>query len=222
MSASTPIPWIVTAAVYVESLPILAGLARPSRVTAPRLFIILWCVVGFAGNMVARWLGSQGINNHFLTYAITPLKGALMLWALSLWQTRPTAKLTIRIMIPAFVIAWAVLTLTVEDINNFSAVAEPVYCLLAIGACVYTLIVRAQETTDPLVRQDWFWICSGFTIVLGMTAFLTPMAAALVREHPDVVVRAYIVRGYLNVIAFLIITIGMLCPPLPTLSGRFS
>jgi len=222
VSASTPVPWIVAAAVYVEGLPVLAGLARPSRVTPPRLFIILWCVVGLAGNLVARWLGTQGINTHFLTYAITPVRGALMLWALSLWQTRPTAKLTIRIMIPAFVIAWAVLTLTVEDITNFSAVAEPVYCLLAIGACVSTLIVRAQETTEPLLRQDWFWICAGFIIVLGMTAFLTPMAAALVREHPDVVIRAYMVRGYLNVIAFLVITMGMLCPPHPTPSGRSS
>lgn len=220
--AGTPVPWIVWVGVYVESLPIVVGLLRPSWLTGPRLCIVLWSTVSLGSNLVARWFGARGINNHFITYAITPVQGALMLWALSLWQTRPTAKLTIRIMIPAFIIAWAVLTMTVEDLSNFSAVAEPVYCLLAIGVCVYTLIVRSQETAEPLTRQDWFWICSGFAIVLGMTAFLTPLAAALVRDHPETVIRAYIVRGWVQLAGFILVTIGMLCPPPQTHSGPSS
>jgi hypothetical protein len=206
------IPWILHVAVATETLPILAGALKPARLRGARGFVTAWCGVILAHNAAAFILGRQGINTHFLTFIATPIEGALILWGLSLWQVRPIARLTMRIMILPFIVAWGILSLALENVRSFSAVAEPVYCLLALGAALYTVVVRSQDTQEPLTRQDWFWICCALSVLFGMTATLTPLAAAMVRDHPAIVVRAYIVKGYLTVLVFLAITVGMLCP----------
>jgi phospho-N-acetylmuramoyl-pentapeptide-transferase len=175
------IPWILHVAVASETLPILAGLAKPARLRGARGFIAAWCAVLLAHNAAAFILGRQQINTHFLTFIATPIEGVLILWGLSLWQVRPMARLTLRIMILPFIVAWGILSLTMENVRSFSAVAEPVYCLLALGAALYTVVVRGllilisvaisvllwMDLTNPYV-----WACLLVTAGFGLIGFL--------------------------------------------------
>lgn len=205
-------PLVAYISVASEAVPALVALVRWRRLPAARTWVVVWCLLLVTMNLIGRWFGVRGINNHFIVYAAIPFQGATILWALSLWQVKPMARLTMRTAIPPFVVAWLLLTLLVEDFSNFSAVAEPVYSLLALGASLYTVLARSTVTQEPLLKQDWFWICAGLAIHFGALATLTPLGAAYVRTNPDLVVRAYIVRAWVNILAFAFITIGMLCP----------
>lgn len=205
-----------------QYLPLVAAFVRRKGLTRPRVFVLIW--VGLYGlmNILAVYLGTRGVNNHFLTPIFTPFQGVVILWALSLWQTRHVPKLTIRLAIPCFLIAWAAFTVTIEDVRNFSLAAEPVYSMLALGAALYTLVTRGGDATEPLTQQDWFWICAGLALHFGALAVVLPLAAGLVHADPPMVVRAYAVRAIVNVLAFICITIGFLCPTPATRSGSSS
>jgi hypothetical protein len=183
---------------------------------------VIWCGLYVLQNAISVPLALAHHNNHWTSYVFVPLQGAAILWALSLWQTRQMARLTIRAAIPGFLAAWLLL-LFVEDIHNFSAIAEPVYSLLSLSAALYTLVVRSADAIDSLLREDWFWICAGLSLHFGALIFLTPLGAALVRTNPEIIVRAYYVRALLNVLAYVLITYGFLCPrPLPRSGRSFS
>lgn len=221
-SPSVRAPWPFYASLASQYLPLIAALVRRGDLTRPRVFVLTWVGLYVVMNAIGAWLGSRGINNHFLTPIFTPFQGTAILWALSLWQTRQVARLTIRMAIPFFIVAWAVFTLTIEDLRNFSVAAEPVYSLLALGAALYTLVTRGSDATEALTRQDWFWICGGLVLHFGALAVVLPLAAGLINTHVDIVVRAYTVRAVVNTFAFICITIGFLCPKPATLSGHSS
>lgn len=212
-----PIIYFATAA---QLLPLAGGLAARKHADSARVWIMFWGAFYFIGDMSARYLGIHHQNNHFLSYFGTPIQGAAILWALSLWQRQPVARLTMRLAIPVFWIAWVLLVVLVEDVDSFSTVAEPVYSLLGVGAATFTLLTRSNHESEPLLRQDWFWICSGLTIHFGVLAALTPLAAAYVYKDPGLVIQAYVIRAWINIFSFILITIGMACPR-PTQPGLF-
>jgi hypothetical protein len=210
------------AAFASEAAPLLAAGTRRSPLTPARRWVLAWTGLYVVMNTIGVIFAARHVNNHFLTYVFTPLQGATILWALSLWQTRQIATLTMRIAIPFFVIAWAVLTLTVEDYGNFSKAAEPVYSMLALAAVLYTLVARSGDAVEPLMHLDWFWICIGLALHFGSLAVLLPLAAGLLYKVENIVVKAYIVRSWLEVVAFLCIAYGFLCPVPTTRSGASS
>lgn len=198
---------------FCSALPVLAALARHRQIQGARLIIVGWCLLLFGVDMLGWYIGrGLGLNNHFLSYIATPLQGATVLWALSLWQVKPVARLTLRLAIPPFLVSWIILTLLLEDTRNFSAVAEPVYSLLALGAALFTVLSRSSDEVSSLLEQDWFWICTGLALYFGALAVLTPLAAGFVNTNLELVSRAYVVRSIVTILAFVCISIGMLCP----------
>ena len=215
-----PLTWPLWASVLSELGPLGAAAMRPGRTTGGRRWVVIWCGLYVVQNAIAIPLALARHNNHWTTYAFVPLQGAAILWALSLWQTRQMARLTIRATIPGFLAAWLLLVLLVEDTSNFSSIAEPVYSLLSLSAALYTLVSRSADATESLLGEDWFWICAGLSLHFGALVFLTPLGAALVRTNPDMILRALYVRAMVNVLAFVLITYGLLCPRPLQRSGR--
>ena len=209
--------WLIYLAIFSDTWPALAGLSSRAR-QGPRIWIVLFSLLLTLNTALEYSLGRQSINNHFLTYLWKPVQGAVLLWALSLWQTRPEARLTIRIMIPLFVTAWFALS-AFENRNNFSTMAYPVYALLVLATLAYTLITRSGDATEPITRQDWFWVCIGLALSFGSSGAYQPLAAAFVRTRPDLIIRAQNVRAIINLFAFAGITYGLLCPTQPASSG---
>ena len=218
-SRTVKAPWPIYASIASQYLPLVAAVVGRQRLTRPRVFVLLWVAIYVVMDAIGVLLARQGINNHFVSTVFIPFQGAVILWALSLWQTRQLARLTIRLLIPFFIVAWAAFTLTIENVRNFSLAAEPVYSMLALGAAIFTLVSRGADATEPLTRQDWFWICGGLAIHFGALAVVLPLAAGLITTNVEVVVRAYTVRAVDNIFAFNCITIGFLCPKPATLSG---
>lgn len=206
------VPLILHVSAWSHAAPLAAGLLAHRRLTSPRVWIMFWCAIYLIQAWAARYLGARHLNNHFLTYVVLPVQGAIIFWALSHWQKHPVARLTLRLLIPPFVIAFVLITLSLEELLSFSSVAEPLYSILALGAAVTTLLTRSYDTDESLMRQDWFWICIGLILHFGALAVLTPLARNYLQTDMQLVMRAYQVRAYINTLAFVIIAFGIYSP----------
>jgi hypothetical protein len=199
-------------------VPIAATAAKREQLRGPRLWIVAWLVIMFVSDSLAYYLGTQHLNNRWLSYVSTPLQALVVLWALTLWQSNAVARAAIRNSIPLVMIAVAVLSLF-EDRMNFSRYTEPVLATVTLFVALYTVTARSTDEVHPLMRQDWFWICIGVAVKHGATAALTPFAAAFVRSEPELVGRAYQVMAMIYVAAMALLMTGMLCPTSPKFSG---
>ena len=182
---------------------------------------MFWAITYFIMNLAARYLAVHHLFNGVLNYITLPVHAVQILWALAFWQQSATARLTVRLSIPVLVIAIIALTLTVEDVNLPSVIAEPVYSLAALGAATFTILTRGMHEEEALHRQAWLWICAGLILHFGALAVMTPIAKATALRDINVYIRVIVTRAWINVAAEILIIIGILCQP-TTSSGRSS
>lgn len=206
------IPWILYAALAAGALPFLAVVLRHVPLSQPRRWVLVWSLLVFAANATALVLARRGINNHWLNYLVTPVAGAFALWALSFWQAAPVTKLSFRLLVPLLGLTWAGMVLLVENTQTFSLVAEPFAGLLVLGGAVYTLVAGSFRETANLFKQDWLWIAGGLALYSGAAIALPPTAHWLLTRSPGLVVKAYEVKSWIEVLALVAIARGMLCP----------
>jgi len=195
-----------------EALPLLTGAAYRRRLSAPRKWVVGWCAVLLAGNVIALVLSLQDVNNHWVNYVGTPIADGIALWALSLMQISPVAALSLRMMNPLLGITWTLMVLLVENVDTFSLLAEPFAGLLLLGGAIYTLVSRAFHESSALSQYDWLWFAAGLALYSGSAVALPPTAHMLLTKWPHLVVRAYEVKALFEIIAFLAIARGMTCP----------
>ena len=122
------------------------------------------------------------------------------------------ARLTLRLAIVPFVLAWVVLTFAFDDTETFSRVADPMASLVGLGAAAFTLVARSYVASGLLRRQDWFWVSAGMVLYFGTATMLQPLSALLIGDAPQLMVRAFEVKSVLDVFAFLLIARGVTCP----------
>jgi hypothetical protein len=205
-------PWILYADLVATAFPLASGLVARGRLTPGRRWVVVWSGVFVVANLGALLLGMQSRNNHWITYVVTPITGALALEAFSTWQTSAIARLAMRLAIPLLAITWVSIVLVLENTNTFSLVAEPFAGLLILAAATYTLISRAFAEPGSLFRQDWFWIAVGMALYAGMAVALPPTAHWLLARHPELVAQAYQIKAAAEILALVLIARGVLCP----------
>jgi hypothetical protein len=160
--------------------------------------------------------------NLWLWYTIAPVADCMMLYTLSLWQKHPVARLTYRSAIPLFLAVWIGLVVFIERTDTFSLFAFPFEGVVLLIASLGMLVMRALSEEGGVMTRDWFWIGLGLSLYYATGAALQPFARMLLAEHRDLVVYAYETKSATNVITFVLIARGMLCPLPPVPSGGFS
>jgi hypothetical protein len=210
------------AAWLAQLLPLIVGLLGGRLVTAPRRWIVVWCVLLLVDGGISLALGTQKINNLWVGYLFMPIEGAVALWALSQWHSSSTARLALRVAVPLVVAVSAALTLGIEDKHTFSLVAGPFHGLVLLMAAAWTFIQRSVRETTPLLRRDWFWIVAGLMLYAGTMTALDPVGWYFLSIHRvDLLFLVINAKAGSDVLTFVAITRGVLCP-LPTSSGGSS
>ncbi len=196
---------------FTPFVPLLAAGLYPSRVRGVRAWVLAWAVVQAAGAVTQWWLGRHGTHNIWVGYVVEPLSGALLLWGLSLWQTGPVARLTIRLAIPSVLAAFVILTLAFDSTSTFSRAAQPMLFLVCLGVAAFTLVQRSRVAEGELARKDWLWICSGMVLNYGTGSSLLPLSLLLL-GNLDLFMRAYEFASAVAAMAFLAVAWGIVCP----------
>ena len=206
-------PFVAYLAIASQAAPLFAVVVWRRRATGPRAWVLAWCAFLLTMDIVTGWLGARGVHNLWLYYVLTPVSGALVLWALSLWQPWELARLTFRLAVVPLLLVWTVLTLAVEDTSAFSQAAEPMAKLVGLGAAAFTLLARSHSASGSLLRHDWFWVIAGMALYFGVSSALSPLSALLVGDNPHLLDLAYQLKAVLDITAFFLIARGMTCQP---------
>ena len=214
--------YLLHAASVAQVLPVVVGLAGNRLVTAQRRAASLWCLVLLLGDM-AQLIAGLGGENLWLGYAVPPAAGAVVLWALSLEHPDAIGQSTIRLAIPLQIAVGIVLTVTIEDPNTFSLVASPFHALVVLLAASWTFVRLGLSKTGAPARQDWFWMVGGIMIYSATFTALQPVSWFLrASDRLDLLAAVYYAKAAADVLAFLAIAGGMLCPVPPRSSGGSS
>lgn len=205
-------PWELYAAALAQLLPVVGGLPYVGSLPATRRWFVLWCVLSAVADGVWFVFGQVAGENLWLRIVTVPARAAVLFWLLSFWQTTPrTAKLmrqTIFVLIPATL----VIAILWEGNSSFGDKSGPILQLAQLAACVYTLVSRSVASSDRLSRQDWFWITLGLSLYFAVNVALGPVAMALLSQDQTFLVQVFVFKARADILAFILMTAGMLCP----------
>lgn len=205
-------PLIMYLSMYAQALPPLAALVRRSARPA-HLWIAFGSFATLGSDLLSAWVAEESGNNHWVWYLLNPVTGSAFLLALAHWQVSYIERLTMRLAVPAYLLAWVLLVAFLENTRTFSLYTSPMHSLLLLGAASWTLVRRGLLPSDtPILRTDWFWVSLGLAVQGAATAAFDPVAFILLPSRPELVVTAIQVRAAFYGTSFLLIAWGLLCP----------
>lgn len=220
MAGSIPMLHYVASA--SAALPLVAMIRRRSLRQGGG-WLALACMVSLGGDALGLYLSARGLNNHWLAYLVTPLLFSSILFGLGVLQHTAQERAAFRITAVLMLFVSAVLAVVADDLLNFSKYSLPLGSLLVLGASVWTLVRGGFPLLGGLPEAaGWFWIPGGFAVYAAVTAAYLPLIGDFTtsdREFVDAVLRA---KSILVIIAFTLVSWGILCQDRPTRSGRSS
>jgi hypothetical protein len=217
------IPLVLYAASGAQLAPAAAAFAirgRQQPVPYPR--VVIWCIFLVFTDVVDRVVTRTMGNNLWTAYLILPVEVRLVLWILSAWQVTPFLQLAYTIVIPVMGLMTASLLLLTDPSVTFYRWVAPFLALLALVLSLHTLVYRALLSRKPLQEQDWFWFCLGLSLFWIGYVSLPVFADMFVVTHEEWVRWAYILRAWSNIVAFLVMSWGILRHRGPEWSGSSS
>lgn len=216
-----PGQWVIVLSIVAEGLPVAAAVATRTPVPARR-----WLAIAFGSwilqDVALWWTAVRHMNNHWIIHIGNPVTTVLFLLAYGWWMEDPIRQRALRIAAGAYVFVWAILFLTVEDVGTFSQYTGPLQALVLMLVCAYALVRAVGAQPAPVWRHDVFWVSIGLLLDFGTGLLLTPVSGMLTEAHPSLVLNALAGKDAINILAYLLVTIGMLCPPSPSSIGVFS
>jgi hypothetical protein len=201
-----------TAATLAQLLPVVAVLLAWSRTTPARKAIAMWCLAFFVSDLVQLQVTSLVGDNLWIFIYIEPFEDALLLWALSYWQTRPLTRITLRIATPLFIASYVGLAILAGEQDTFKTFSGPFRALIMMGWTAFTLISNLARSPERVWSRDWLWTTLGILLYFGLLVVTDPIVAAMPRDQIENMMRLYDVRAIGDVFAFILMWRGMRCP----------
>jgi hypothetical protein len=190
----------------------VGGLLHAGNLPAARRWFMLWCLLSFIADGVQFVFGQVVGNNLWLRLIVAPVQVATAFWALSLWQVDEKPRRIMRRAIVFLIPATIAVALLWEGPASFGDKSGPVLQLALLAACVYTLVSRSVAATQRLVREDWFWITLGLSLYFALGVTLGPTAMVLLQDNIPLLKQVLLFKARADILAFILMTIGMLCP----------
>lgn len=217
------IPLVLYVATYAQVLPLVGAARHRFRLTPARRWVVVWCIALLAGDAAQYFTGTGSVNNLWVQYIFVPLQNALMLWTLSLWQEDPVSRLAFRVAIPLYLAALLALIPAVKVATTFNQITWPFQAFLLLAGSLYTLVKRSIAEPDRVTSRDWFWITLGTSLFFAFRMALPPFVELMLPDNPYWARLAYEVSGWADIVAYVLIARGMVCPlPPQARSGGFS
>jgi hypothetical protein len=213
--------WVINLSIAAEALPVMAVIARRTG-EAARRWIAVAFAVWLAQDVILWWMSIHGRNNHWLIHLGNPVSTVLFLGAYAAWTEDPVRRRALQFAAFGYVLVWAGIFLSVEDPNTFSQYTDPLRALVLILVCAWALVRAVMIEPPPVWRSAIYWVSIGLLMDFGTGLILAPVSGRLTRVQPALVVTAFYIKAGINVVAYLLVTVGMLCKPRPSSTGAFS
>lgn len=200
------------AATFVQLLPSVVVFAGWRGATDARRWIALWCLVFFLSDGLQALLALAYGTNLWVFIYVEPVEDALLLWALSYWQTRPVTRMALRIAIPLVIASYVLIAIVAGELESYKTFSGPFRSLMIMIWTAFTLITNIARAPERVWTRDWLWTCLGVLLYFGMFVVTEPVIAAMPRDQVESMFRVYNVRAMGDIVAFILIWRGMRCP----------
>jgi hypothetical protein len=205
------IPVLLHVASASQALPIVAAALVGERpLPVPHRRLALWCCLLVLLDVVDLAVGANTGNNLWTGYLTLPVEIGMTLWILSSWQSPRWARAYL-LAVPVIGATVAIVLSLTDPLRTFDVWVSPILALLALAASLQTLVLRALQSRDALVRLDWFWICLGMAIFWVVQVSSPVFAFAFMRPHQDWVVTILLFRAGLMILSFVCMSWGIAC-----------
>lgn len=216
------IPLVLHVATAAQALPILAAARYGPRLPPARRWLALWCLLLLASDVAQLWFVNGSTSNLWLQYIAVPTQNAAMLWVLSLWQPDPVSRLAFRVAIPLDVVALLALIPAAASAAVFNQFTWPFQALVLLTGSLYTLVRRSISEPDRVTSRDWFWVTLGTSLFFAFRMALPPFVEVMLPANRELTKLAYVVSAWADILAYILIARGMLCPLPQARSGGSS
>lgn len=210
------LPWELHVATLLEGLiPVLAwayASRRGFELSRQRKFVIAWLLVFFTNDIIGLVMLRTGMNNQWLKYIFNPIADVLILLALSDWQDHPLRRIGIRVAMFILIPVWVGYAIA-EGVGTFGKFSDPLRSTVILLAALVTLVGNSLSTSRRIVRQDWFWVASGVALYFALEVALGPFVDYIFPNSRDFALRAFLFKARIDILAFVLIAVGFLCPP---------
>jgi hypothetical protein len=213
---------VLYAAIVAQGLPFLAALPRWRANPAPRQWTAFWGLTLVASDMISGAVTKFRGNNVLVLYLYIPPTLALILWVLSLWQEQRLWRTVYRIATALGLTLLPLLLLAPRPGGLIDDLGIPTLRLIGLAVALHLLVSRSARAVEPVAEKDWFWISLGVAIYFAGSVALQPFVAYARKSQPELLLPGYLIKAAVDIVAFLLITVGMLCTTPPTRHGGSS
>ncbi|MBI3194192.1 MAG: hypothetical protein HYZ34_06975, partial [Ignavibacteriae bacterium] len=113
------------------------GIYRYQRLDSTRQIFVVYQAINMLTTIAQIILAKQFINSHWTLHVTSAIRYSFFAYILSCGITSLRTRMYFRYSIPAFLVVWLCLELTVENIQSFSIYTRPMEgILLIIGSMV--------------------------------------------------------------------------------------
>jgi hypothetical protein len=208
-------------AVGSQMLPVAALATLGPPLPRARYWLGVWFLLALLSDFIQLAISSvPGASNLWFMNSAQVFEDVILLWALSFWQVTPIMRLSFRLGIPLFAGVALTVAYVAGETTITQSVTGPFRCLVMMSAFSYTLIANLREESELALSRDWLWGSIGFTLYFGMLLIVPPVSASLYPDNIALARLVYTIKAMINVVAFLLIARGLMCPIPARSSGR--
>ena len=106
-----------------------------------------------------------------------------------------------------------------ENPARFSLYTAPLQAMLLLTLGCAGIVYSLRVATAPVWKYDLFWISAGLLLDSSAAVLFSPVSAVLVPTSPQRVKLYVAGKAAVSVVAYALVTMGMLCRPIQSNSG---
>jgi len=189
----------------VELGGFIVGASRWSRLGRGPRAITLWFGASAIVDVIDLGLSRIIRNVQPIQSALLPISMVLAVEALASYQVTRANALRFRAVGFCYLLAWAVLHLSVETFDAYSAYSTPLYSIVMLGGAGAVIVQRVLRGRGDFLVDPAFLIAAGLCGVGIATVFKTLVGALWFRDDPIALLAFYSVCNVLTVMAEVLI-----------------
>lgn len=179
-------------------------------------FLILGVLLFITTSMelYVQYLIKKGVDFTYLYHAFIAIEYPLFCWFL-LGAVKPGLfSNAMKMSIPIYIIVSLLLSFTKYHFKGFPGLNINMEGILQSIVCTYILFNLEVQEDRSILKNHYFWICSGILIFFGTTFFFNGVYSKVLNMDNNKALLLFgIINKPLNLIFYALILIGILCLP---------
>ena len=165
-----------------------------------------------AMEVYVQFLVKKDIDFTWLYHSFALIEYPFFCWFLLKAVKSEKIQRVMKISIPLFIVANLAISIFYYHFQDFPGLNVELEGLLQLILCTYVLFNLEVEDNQPILKNQYFWICSGILIFYGTTFFFNGVYTKILNINSDKAMELFsMINKPLNLVMYAFIIIGILC-----------